>query len=114
MPEVTGTVTYRARIALPPDATLTVRLVDVSRADAPSELIAEQVITTGGRQVPIAFAIAYDPARIDPAHTYAVQARIEVQGQLRHVSDTHHGVLTRGSPSHVDIVLVPVGGGPAP
>ena len=41
---VTGSVTYRERIALPPTAVVTVRLVDVSRADAPSVLIAEQVI----------------------------------------------------------------------
>lgn len=41
---VTGTVTYRERIALPPGATVTVRLQDVSRADAPAEVLAEEMI----------------------------------------------------------------------
>ena len=44
--KVTGSVTYRERIALPPSAVVTVKLLDVSRADAPAELIAEQVIAT--------------------------------------------------------------------
>ena len=58
--KVTGSVTYRERIALPPSAVVTVKLVDVSLADAPSVLIAEQVIRTEGRQVPFEFALDYD------------------------------------------------------
>src|SRR5262249_16943328 len=34
---VTGTVSYRQRIALTPEAVITVTLVDQSRADAPAE-----------------------------------------------------------------------------
>jgi putative lipoprotein len=41
---VTGSVTYRERIALPPTAVVKARLVDVSRADAPAELLAEHAI----------------------------------------------------------------------
>jgi putative lipoprotein len=103
-PRVTGSVTYHERIALPPTALVKVRLVDVSRADAPSELLAEQVIAAAGRQVPIPFALAYDAATIDPAHTYAVQVRIEDAGRLLFISDTHHPVITRDHPRHVDIV----------
>jgi hypothetical protein len=36
---ITGTVTYRERIALPPTAVIKVQLVDVSRADAPAVVI---------------------------------------------------------------------------
>lgn len=107
---VTGSVTYRERIALPPAAVVNVRLVDVSRADAPSELLAEQVIAASGRQVPIAFALAYDPSRIIAAHTYAVQVRIEDAGRLLFISDTHHPVITRGQPHHVDVVVRRVAG----
>lgn len=102
---VTGTVAYRERIALPPTAVMTVRLVDVSRADAPSPVLAEQTIPTSGRQVPFAFALAYDPAAIVPAHTYAIQVRIENAGQLLFVTDTHHPVITRDQPRHVDITV---------
>lgn len=103
--KVTGSITYRERIALPPSAVVTVKLVDVSLADAPAVLIAEQVIPTKGRQVPIEFALAYDASRIQPSHTYAVQVRIEDGGKLLFISDTAHHVITRGAPAHVDIVV---------
>jgi putative lipoprotein len=105
MAQVTGTVTYRERIALTPTAVITVKLVDVSRADAPAVVLGEQVIRAEGRQVPFAFAIAYDPAQIKPQYTYAVQARIEDSGGLRFVSDRMYPVLTRDAPNHVDMVL---------
>ena len=103
--QVTGTVTYRERIALPPDAVVKVQLVDVSRADAPAIVLGEQLIDTAGRQVPFRFAIAYDPARIDERMSYAVQARIESGGRLLFISDQRHAVITRGAPGHVDLVL---------
>jgi putative lipoprotein len=103
--QITGSVTYRERIALPPTAVVTVRLVDVSLADAASVLITEQVIVTDGRQVPFEFALAYDASRILPSHTYAVQVRIENDGKLLFISDTMHRVITRDAPTRVEIVL---------
>jgi putative lipoprotein len=109
--KVTGSLTYRERIALPPDAVIAVRLVDVSRADAPAILLGEQVFTADGRQVPFPFEIAYDPARIDDRMSYAVQARIEQDGRLLFISDQHYAVITRGAPTRVDLVLRSVGRG---
>jgi putative lipoprotein len=103
--KVTGSVTYRERIALPPSAVITVQLVDVSLADAPAVLIAEQVITTAGRQVPFEFALEYDASRIQPSHTYAVQVRIENGDQLLFISDEMNPVITRDAPTHLDIVV---------
>jgi putative lipoprotein len=104
---VTGTVTYLQRMALTPDAIVMVRLEDVSRADAPTQLIGEQDIATEGRQVPVPFEIRYDPKAIDPSHTYAVSAQI-VQGErLLFVTDTQHPVITRGNPSTVEILVKP-------
>ena len=105
MAQVTGTVTYRERIALPPTAVVTVKLVDVSRADAPAIVIGEQVIHPAGRQVPFEFSIPYDPSQIQPQYTYAVQARIEDGGRLLFISDRMYPVLTRDAPNHVDMVL---------
>lgn len=102
---VIGTIAYRERIALPPDAVIRVRLVDVSRADAPAVVIGEQSFEAGGRQVPFAFEIAYDAAKIDERMSYAVQARIEEDGQLRFISDQHYPVITRGAPTNVELVL---------
>src|SRR5512137_2763394 len=81
---VTGTVSYRERLALPPGAVLKVQLTDVSRADAPAAVIGQQIIQTDGAQVPIAFEIPYAPAEIQPQNTYAVRAWIEdAEGRMR-------------------------------
>jgi len=109
MVKVTGTVTYRERVALPPTAVITVRLVDVSRADAPAIVLGEQIMQAAGRQVPFPFEIPYDPARIEANYSYAVEARIEQDGKLRFISDRHYAVITRGAPTRVDIVLRSVG-----
>ena len=56
---VSGSVTYRERLALTPGATLVVELRDVSYADAAAPLIARQTITGPG-QVPITFEVGYN------------------------------------------------------
>jgi putative lipoprotein len=103
--KVTGTVTYRERIALTPEAVVEVQLLDVSIADASAKLIAEQTIKPE-HQVPIPFELTYDPADIHERFTYAVRATIRERGRLMFTTDRSYRVLTRGSPSHVDLVLV--------
>ena len=104
---LTGTVTYRQRIALTPQAEVHVELRDVSVQDVASVPIAKQVIATPG-QVPIPFSLEYDPTKIRPGRTYAVSARIVDRGQLQFVTDTRVPVLTGGAPAAVEIVVVPV------
>ena len=104
--KVSGTVSYRERMALLPGVEIKVELVDVSRADAPATVIASQTISPDGKQVPIPFEIAYDTAEIEPNHTYAVQARIEARGKVRFINDKRYEVLTRGAASTADILLV--------
>ena len=89
-----------------------VKLVDVSRADAPAITIGEQIIENPG-QVPIAFEIEYDPAAIDERFSYAVGVRISEGGKLEFINDTRYSVITRDNPTHVDMVLVKVGGTPS-
>lgn len=104
--QVTGTVSYRERLALLPGVVVKVQLADVSRADAKAIVIGEQVITTDGNQPPFRFALPYDPAMIKPQNTYAVSARLEdADGRLRFVTDQRYAVITRGAPTHVDLVL---------
>ena len=95
------------RIALPPDASLEVKLVDISKQDVPAETIAEQKITNPG-QVPIPFELWYDPDKIDPRMTYAVQARIEQGGKLLFISTRVFPVITRGNSTHVEVKVDPV------
>jgi uncharacterized lipoprotein YbaY/heat shock protein HslJ/uncharacterized lipoprotein NlpE involved in copper resistance len=102
---VSGSAAYRQRIAMPPDAVLTVRIEDVSRADALAPVLAETSEPFGARQVPIAFSLNVPSAAIDPRFSYAVRATITVDGQLRFTTTRSYAVLTRGAPNHVDLVL---------
>lgn len=105
---VTGTVTYRERIALDPAADIVVQLLDVSLMDAPSKVLAEQRIKANGRQVPFAYELKVDAARIDPRMRYAVSARITRGDQLLFINDTQYPVLTQGGATSADLVLVRV------
>ena len=107
---ITGTVVYRQRIALPEDAIVTVQIQDTSRADAPAEVIGEQIVETNGRQVPIPYSVSYNPDGVVANHTYTMRARItDGQGTLLFINDTSIPVITRGNPtSDVEIVVVPV------
>ena len=103
---VSGTVTYRERLALTPGATLVVELRDVSYADAAAPLIARQTITEPG-QVPISFKVEYSREDIDSRNRYSVSARIvESDGRLAFTNDTAYEVITRGQPTRVDMLLV--------
>lgn len=90
---VAGNVTYRPRIALPPDAVVRVTVEDVSRADAPSTTLADTTINTDRRQVPIPFSISVDRSRLEAGHRYAVRAQIlDNSGALMWTTDTVHPV----------------------
>ncbi|WP_411389893.1 YbaY family lipoprotein [Pseudomonas sp. MPB23] len=90
-----GEVFYLQRIALPPAATLSVSLQDVSRMDAPAVTLAEQKGPVKG-QVPLPFHLSYDPAQVKPGHRYAVSARIELDGKLLFMTTEQHAVQLNG------------------
>lgn len=86
-----GEVVYRERIALPANAVLSVRLSDVSLADAPAAVVGEQTIDPAG-QAPIPFEIRLDPSVIVPNMHYVLQARITVDDKLWFITDSRHEV----------------------
>lgn len=102
---VTGTVTYRDRSALPATAVVRVVLQDVSLQDVRAKVIDSVTLRPNGRQVPLAFSLRYDTARIAPGNTYTVQARITADGQLLYQSDVAYPVITRGNPQRVHMTL---------
>lgn len=103
-----GEVFYLQRIALPPSATLSVSLQDVSLADAPAVILDEQKGPVKG-QVPLPFHLSYDPAQVKPGHRYSVSARIEVNGKLMFITTEHHAVQLDGSdPQPLNIRVDPV------
>jgi len=86
-----GEVLYRERVALPPNAVLSVQLADVSLADAPAAVVGKQKIERVG-QVPIRFEIRFDPSAIQPNVNYVLEARITVDDQLWFITDARHEV----------------------
>lgn len=101
---VTGTATYRERIALPPNAVFEATLEDVSRPGAAADVIGSARLDKPG-QPPFRFSIDYDPARIVASHTYSVRARVLVDGKPMFITDQAYPVLTRGKGSEVNMLL---------
>lgn len=102
-------VTYRERIMLTPGHVLSVRVEDVSLADAPARVLAEVTPPLEGGGPPYAVTVEVPSDRVDPRHTYAVRAEIrDPAGGLRFTTDIRHLVLTQGARDQADIVLVTV------
>lgn len=79
--ELHGEIHFPDVVSPVEDATLHVRLLDVSRADAAAETVAadsvEHVsVTTSGRRIP--FAIVVDD--LDERHAYAIEAHLDIDG----------------------------------
>jgi putative lipoprotein len=110
MATLNGQVVLQPRGALQLDASVRVRLEDVSRADAPAMIIAETTFPAKGHSSPIPFALEYDPTRIDERYRYAVRAEIrDARKRLLWVTTTHHGALTQGAPSDgIQVTVEPV------
>jgi uncharacterized lipoprotein YbaY/uncharacterized lipoprotein NlpE involved in copper resistance len=101
---ITGSATYRERIALPPNAVFEAELQDVSRADAPAVVLGRARLDPAGLP-PFRFEIPYDDAAIRPGARYAVRATIRVQGQLRMTTTRMHPVMP-GQTAPVNVLLV--------
>jgi len=106
---VSGTATYRERMALPPGAVFEATLEDTSRADAPSEVIGH-VEVERPRNSPISFEISYEAAKIQESHSYTVRARITSGAQLMFTTAQNYPVLTHGNGNNVTLMLQRVSG----
>jgi putative lipoprotein len=74
--EVTGQITYRERISVPPQSVAVVTLRDVTVPNAASTVVAEQRIDLAGRQVPIAFRLTVDRSKLQSQRQYSVRGTI--------------------------------------
>ena len=101
---IEGTATYRERVAVPPEATLYVQLQDVSRADAPSVTLSAKRYALAG--VPAKFELSYDDALIQEGMPYVVRGSIYQGDTLLFTTDTAYPVLTNGSGTTADLLLV--------
>jgi uncharacterized lipoprotein YbaY len=106
---LTGTATYRERIALPPEAVFEVLIEDIARADAPATVIGRQRLAPAGLP-PFRFAIPYDDSAVSPRGRYTLRATARHRGELLFTTDTVTPVLD-GRPGPVKLLLVKVGAG---
>ena len=109
---IQGTAAYRERIALPPTAAFEATLADVSRADAPADVIARTRLIPAGNP-PIRFEIPVDLARIHPDRRYVVRGRILDGDRLVFTTDASYPVLTQGHGTTVAMMLRRAASGPS-
>jgi len=106
-PNVSGSVYIRQRIALPPDAVLTVTLSDASLADAPSKVLAQRAVRTDGKQSPFQFVLSFNPADIQPNARILLSAAVTIDGKLAFITDTVKPVINGGG-TKAELIMVPV------
>lgn len=109
VPEITGRAHYRARITMPAAAVFEATVEDVSRADAPSEVIGSLRMTRLDPP-PFRFAIPYDPAKVIPGHRYVVRARITLDEVTRFRTTTVYPVLGPDGVKKLELELEGDGG----
>jgi uncharacterized lipoprotein YbaY len=79
---VVGTATYRERITLPLNAMFEATLEDVSRADAPSTVLATSRIYPADELPPYRYELSAPRANLPATARVVVRARITVEGRL--------------------------------
>lgn len=93
---LSGTITYRQKIALSPTARVKVFLQETPRAAMPATALGEVEILNPG-QVPIAFSVRYDPAAIKPDGLYTLLVKIYEGDRTRFLNTSRYPVLTGGA-----------------
>ncbi len=91
-PMLSGSINYRARIALPSSAVMTVRLLDITQKESP------------------AISLAYPFGGISPNRNYVIDARIEVDGRLRFYTMKQHVVTPQNATDQHELWLQLSGG----
>ena len=112
MNTIVGSVWYRERMLLPPNAEILINLEEVARADAPSDLISSTRFAPEGGQ-PWAFSLQYDPAKLHDKGRYVLRARIEADSRLLFTSTEHIPAFDRVPEEPLKIMVSQVAGRPA-
>ncbi|CAK9884128.1 MAG: putative lipoprotein YbaY [Candidatus Erwinia impunctatus] len=95
-PAVKGVIVLGHRAVLPADAALTVRLSDISRADAPASILSQIVVLTCGTQPPFSFSLPFDATDIAPHGNVTLSATVSVGGKVTFINDEVIPVITNG------------------
>lgn len=104
--EISGSVWFRERIALPPESVLTVQVQDVSRMDVAAEVLGEMAVTV--QAVPKDFLFVFKRDQFKPGHTYAIGARITKDDKLLFIN-TQSYTVDLNQPTGMSVMLEKVG-----
>jgi putative lipoprotein len=102
---ISGSVFYRDRLALPDNATLIVQLVDTTQK--PEGVVGETSVHPAG-QVPIAFSLSVDAARLAPGKDHGLTASIEVDGATWFANETPAPIDLKKPASPLSVLLMRV------
>ena len=108
---VTGSITYRERIALSPQAVAIITIVDTTAAPDAGAVIGQQRIDAP-TSVPIDFSVLVDASTINQTHAYALFATI-ADGASTWQNPTGEPVITGGPTSGIALTLASVPATPA-
>lgn len=100
--DIGGKVSYRSRIALPPDAVLAIRI-----SDRAGRTLVEQNYPLDGAQVPVPFKATVDRDLIGKKPRLTVTARITAGGRLRFAGRQTYRAMENGQPVPMEIKLNP-------
>ncbi len=103
-----GSISAPAGLSLPDDATIEVRLDDVTRQDAAAATVAETTFAAGTTTSPVPFTLQFPAEAIVESHSYSARASVRSGARLLYVSTAAYRVLTQGNPARVDLALVRV------
>lgn len=121
-PESQGNAIVRGEILFDgpaPDlagAMIYVRLEDVTRAGAPSHVVAEEAVTGATTQAivsePLSFVLSCETP--DPQASYSVRVHIDIDGDGRvssgdYITMESYPVLTHGNPDRISVRVHPIG-----
>ncbi|TGD75786.1 META domain-containing protein [Mangrovimicrobium sediminis] len=105
MTTIQGELYYRERMLLPPGAEVEVQLQDVSRADAPADVLAS-VNFQPDTPPPWSFTISYPSAQIQERRTYALRATVRMEERLLFTTTDFIAPFT-GEPLSIQLTQVP-------
>ncbi|CUH54146.1 META domain-containing protein [Shimia marina] len=99
-----GSVSYREKIALHPEALVEITLEDVSKMDVAATVLAHQTVRPQG-QVPVDFALRYDDRMVVDSGRYSVRAVIRLGEDVLWRSTRSFAALTQDAPEQVDVMV---------
>lgn len=100
---VTGVISYREDKTIPPDAEITISLVDLNKPDE-DRVVAEITFNPEGKQIPLDFIVPYDKEKLDENGNFALEGLVTFAGYRIFEDIDPVQVITNGK--RRDVVLM--------